>query len=126
MEAGVGVFMAAMAIGMVIIWTSDIVTADKLDINQGRWRARDPDSQSILLPHWVAEFGTALALLIGASGLLFDWNSGRSIALVALGGLAYTSVNSLGWVLADRSRLPYGVPMLAGLVGALIGIIILI
>lgn len=77
------------------------------------------------MPHWVAEYGTALTLLIGASGLLFDWNAGRSVALVALGGLAYTSVNSLGWVLADRSRLPYGVPMLAGLVGALISIIII-
>ena len=29
----------------------------------------------------------------------------------SLGALAYTSLNSLGWVLADRSRAVYGIPL---------------
>ncbi|MFW2340846.1 MAG: hypothetical protein ACN4GK_12410 [Acidimicrobiia bacterium] len=126
MEFGVGIFMIVMATGIVAIWTRDIVTAASLDISRGRWKARDPRSQSLLLPHWVAEYGTALALLIGGVGLVLDWRSGRSISFAALGALLYTSTNSLGWVLADRSRIVYGVPMVIGACGALICIVILI
>jgi hypothetical protein len=126
MEIGVGTFMIVMATGIVAIWTRDIVTAVSLDVSRGRWKARDPRSQSLLLPHWVAEYGTALTLAIGGLGLLLDWRSSRSISFAALGALLYTSTNSLGWVLADRSRIIYGVPMVIGTCGALICIAILI
>ena len=45
---------------------------------------------------------------------------------IALGALAYTSLNSLSRVLADRSRLSYGIPMAIGLVGALLAILLLL
>ena len=42
--------------------------------------------------------------------------------MVALGALAYSSLNSLGWALAERARFAYAVPMVVGLVGALVSI----
>ena len=38
--------------------------------------------------------------------------------MVSLGALAYTSLNSLNWALAERKRLPYAIPMYVGLTGA--------
>jgi hypothetical protein len=73
----------------------------------------------VLLPHWMAEYGTAALLLVGGLALLgvvpLEW--AWSVPL-ALGALACTSLDSLGWVLADRARLPYGLPMAIGLAGA--------
>jgi hypothetical protein len=38
---------------------------------------------------------------------------------VGLGELAHTSLDSLGWVLADRARVGCGIPMAIGLIGAI-------
>ncbi len=61
-----------------------------------------------------------MSLLVGGIGLLAGADSGPrawSVPL-ALRALAYTALNSLNWVLADRSRFAYGVPITIGLVGA--------
>jgi len=115
--------MMVMGVAMAGVWTRDIIRADQLDISAGRLRARDPQAGTFLLPHWIAEYGTAAALLAGAIGLLIDADWGRSLAFVALGTLVYTSVNSLGWALADPTRFPYAVPMAFGAVGSLAAII---
>ncbi len=56
------------------------------------------------------------------------WEPGAWTWLVpaGLGALAYTSLNSLGWVLADRTRHAYAVPMVVGLAGALIAMALLV
>jgi hypothetical protein len=107
------------------IWTRDIVSAQQLDTAEGRLRARDPQAGTVMLPHWIAEYATAAALLAGSAGLLIGTGWGKPLGMVALGALVYTSINSLGWVLADRIRTPYGVPMAAGAIGGLAGIIVL-
>jgi hypothetical protein len=67
-------------------------------------------------------------LLVGGLGLLLGWPGGAWVWLVplGLGSLIYTSLNSLGWVLADRSRLAYGVPMVVGLVGGVVSVALLL
>jgi hypothetical protein len=115
--------MAVMGLGIAGVWTRDIVAADQLDIAAGRLRAREPGAGSFLLPHWIAEFGTAGLLLAGSIGLLAEAGWALALSLVALGALVYTSTNSLGWALAERARLPYAAPMAMGAVGGVAAII---
>ena len=115
----VAVFMLVMAAGMAGMWMVDILRSHEIDRSRGLVRARDRNG-SVMLPHWLAEYGTALALLIGGLGLLLGWPDGAWGWLVpaGLGALAYTGLNSQSWVLADRSRLAYGIPIAVGFVGA--------
>ena len=127
MQLIVGVFMVVMGIGIAGIWTIDIIRNPEIDRSRGLVRARDR-AGSVMLPHWIAEYSTALLCVVGGSGLVLGWTTApwSWIVPVALGALGYTSLNSLSWVLADRSRLSYGIPMAIGLVGALIAILLLL
>jgi hypothetical protein len=120
----VGLFMVVMGVGIAGIWTIDIVRSPEVDRSRGILRARDRSTSSLLVPHWIAEYATALLLLAGGIGLLLATTPGTWSWLVpiGLGALAYTSLNSLGWVLADRSRAAYGIPMAIGLIGAIASI----
>jgi hypothetical protein len=124
MSALVGLFMLVMGAGIAGIWTIDIVRNPEVDRTRGILRARDRSNGSLLVPHWIAEYATALLLLAGGLGLVMATAPGAWSWLVpiGLGALAYTSLNSLGWVLADRSRAAYGVPMAIGLIGAIASI----
>jgi hypothetical protein len=121
MEAIVGTFLVVMGIGIAGIWTLDIARNPEIDRSRGLLRARDR-AGSVMLPHWIAEYATALLCLVGGLYLVFGWTATAWswIVPLALGALGYTSLNSLSWVLADRSRLAYGVPMAIGLAGSLI------
>lgn len=123
----VGLFMVVMGIGIAGIWTIDIMRNPEIDRSRGLVRARDR-AGSVMLPHWIAEYATAALCLVGGIALVLGWTSGPAPSLVpvALGALGYTSLNSLSWVLADRSRWSYMIPMAIGLVGALIGILSLL
>jgi hypothetical protein len=123
MQVIVGAFLIVMGIGIVGIWTLDIVRNPAIDRSRGLLHARDA-AGSVMLPHWIAEYATAVLCLLAGVGLVLDWASATWswVVAIALGALSYTSLNSLSWVLADRARLPYGVPMAIGLVGALIAI----
>ena len=92
----------------------------------GFFHARDGDDGPLLWLHWLAEYATAVALVVGAIGLLTDSAWGRALAGLALGALLYTSVNSLGWALARRERRPYAVPMIGGALVSLFGAIYLL
>jgi hypothetical protein len=124
----VGVFMLVMGAGIAGIWAIDIMRSPEVDRTRGTLRARDRSNGSLLVPHWIAEYATALLLLAGGIGLVFATEPGAWSWLVpiGLGALAYTSLNSLGWVLADRSRSAYGIPMAVGLIGAVASIGLLI
>ena len=123
-----GVFMVVMGSGIAGIWTVDIVRSPEVDRTRGILRARDRSNGSLLVPHWIAEYATALLLVAGGIGLVFANAPGAWSWLVplGLGALAYTSLNSLGWVLADRSRAAYGIPMAIGLIGAIASIGLLV
>ena len=114
--------MIVMGSAIAVIWTRDIFAGEKVDRSAGVLRARDEDG-SLFLPHWVAEYTTAALLLAGGIGLLADAGWGQVVTGLGLGALFYTSVNSLGWALAERDRYPYAVPMAVGVVVAVAGAI---
>ena len=123
----VAVFMLVMAVGIAGMWTIDILRSPEIDRSRGLVRARDR-SGSVMLPHWVAEYGTSVMLLVGGLGLLLGWPAGPWAWLVpaALGALAYTGLNSQAWVLADRSRAAYGIPIAVGFVGAVVALALIL
>jgi hypothetical protein len=127
MSTLLGLFMLVMGVGIAALWTVDIVRSPEVDRSRGIARARDRSTGSLLLPHWMAEFATAVLLVVGGVGLVLTTAPGAWtwLAAVGLGALAYTSINSLGWVLADRSRAAYGIPMAIGLVVAIASIVML-
>ena len=122
MDTFVAVLMIVMGSAIVGIWTRDIARGDKVDISKGFLAARDADN-SLLWPHWLAEYSTGIALLMGAVGLLIEASWGPPLATLALGALFYTSVNSLGWAFAERERMSYAIPMLLGVVVSIVGAI---
>ena len=71
-----GLFMVVMGIGMAAMWTVDITRSPEVDRTRGVLRARDRSSDSLLAPHWIAEYSTAILLVIGGVGLLVAHDSG--------------------------------------------------
>jgi hypothetical protein len=120
--------MVVMGAGIAGIWTVDIVRSPEVDRTRGFLRSRDRSNGSLLVPHWIAEYATAFLLAVGGLGLALSARPGAwSWAIpIGLGALAYTSLNSLGWVLADRSRAIYALPMTIGLLGAIASIGLLV
>ena len=114
--------MILMGVAIATIWTHDIVAGQKIDRSPGLLHARDEDG-SLFWPHWLAEYATAVLLVVGGVGLLADTAWGRTVAGLALGALFYTSVNSLGWAFAEPDRYAYAVPMTAGVVVSVAGAI---
>ncbi len=121
----VAVFCILMGAAMVVLWTRDIAEGEQIDISEGRLRARDY-AGDLFLPHWLAEYGTAAALVAGGIGLLLRTSWAEPVTLLGVGALIYTSTNSLGWALAEKERMSYAGPMIVGLVGGLVSAIVLI
>ena len=122
MRLVIAVAMIGMGIGIAAIWTRDLIAGDKVDLSPGIFRARDSDNGSLLWPHWLAEYGTALLLVLGGAGLAVETDWSSPVAAGGLGALLYTSVNSLGWALAQSERKMYAIPMTAGVVLGTIGL----
>lgn len=116
METVIAVSLLIMGVGIAGVWTRDIVSGEYVDVSMGLFAARDPDSGTLFWPHWLAEYGTAAALVISAVGLLADADWAKGLAGISAGALVYTSMNSLGWALSRRERFGYAVPMVAGFV----------
>ena len=127
MTSVVGLFMVVMGVGIAGMWSVDILRSPEIDRSRGLLRACDRNG-SVMVPHWLAEYATAASLVVGGLGLLLGWAPGPWAWLVpiGLGALAYTGLNSQAWVLADRSRLAYGIPIAIGLVGSLVAIALIV
>jgi hypothetical protein len=104
------IFMLVMGAGIVLIWML-------------AWKS-EGGNQSWL--HLLAEYLTAGILVAAAIGLLGQHGWGYKLSFVALGALAYTSLNSLAWSFSDKKRLPYCIPMILGLAGSVTSIILLL
>ena len=126
MEILVAVFAGIMGAAMAGIWGRDILSGHGFDAPHGLLRAREADSDDLMIWHWGAEFGTALLLIAGAFLLIAGAAIAEPVMLLGLGALMYTSTNSLGWALAAPARRPYVLPMAGGLVGAIISAAVLI
>ena len=122
MEVVVAGLMILMGVAIAGVWTRDILVGDKVDLGDGIFRACD-ESGSLLWPHWLAEYTTAILLLGAGVGLLVDTDWAPLLAALALGALFYTSVNSLGWALAVADRRAYVAPMVVGGLVSFVGTI---
>ncbi len=120
MDLIIALFAGIMGAAMAGIWARDIASGIGYDATQGFLHARETDTEDLMMWHWLAEFGTAGVLMVGAILLVFGAALAQPVMLLGLGALAYTSANSLGWSLARPERRPYAYPMVIGLVGAAI------
>jgi hypothetical protein len=124
MEIVIPFFMMLAGAGIIFIWAADIFSG-KFS-GQGsffRWR----EGENLMWPHIVAEYLTAVGLFAGAIGLLAYWEYALPVSFVSLGAVTYSAINSSGWVLAEKSRTRYGIPIwitLAGAVASLFFIIV--
>lgn len=118
-------FMALAGAGIAIIWTLDLVSGDKVDWSEGVLLGRERENGQLIMPHLIAEYGTAVALLTGAYGQWAGASWGRDVSILALGALAYTAMNSLSWTLAEKERYGYSPPIIASLLGVGVSIVIL-
>lgn len=116
----IAAFMILMGAGIAGIWGSDLARGV---LREGFFRAKD--NGVLYWPHLFAEFVTAAALLLAGIAYIAGAAWASLVAYPALGALFYTSLNSLNWALAERGRFPYAVPMLVGLVGSLVSLVVL-
>ena len=126
MEILVALFGGVVGAAMAGIWARDIMSGHGFDAPHGLLRAREADSDDLMIWHWAAEFGTALVLIAGAFLLLTGAAVAEAVMLLGLGGLLYTSTNSLGWSLAAPPRRPYVYPMAGALIGGAVAAVVLI
>lgn len=116
-------FMLLLGLGMIFIWVADIVKGKfSGQGNFFKWR----EGENMLWPHIFAEFLTAALLMIAAVGLVFTFNWGLNLSFLSLGAVIYSSINSSGWVLAEKKRIHYGIPMWIALTGSIISFLLLI
>jgi hypothetical protein len=119
----VPIFMMVVGAGMLGMWTADMASGKfSGQGNFFRWR----EGENMLWPHIAAEFLTGAGLIAGGIGLytVKDW--GLAISLLSLGAVTYSAINSTGWVLAEKGRTPYGIPMWVSLAGAVASFVILL
>ena len=116
--------MMVMGFGIAIIWAMDIIKG-KFS-HMGHFFRWSNDGGDLMWPHITAEYLTATGLIAAGMGALAGLDWAPPLSLVMLGALCYTSLNSLGWVFADKKRLPYGIPMVFGLLGGIASLVILI
>ena len=83
-----GVFSVVMGVGMLAMWAMFFATGQVPELRT---------APVALAFHVVAEFATALLLMVSGLGVLTSRTWGRSTALVALGMLFYTVIVSPGY-----------------------------
>ncbi len=118
------IFMIVLAAGILLVWMLEV--ANRKFKDQGslpEWKSEGGD---LIWLHLLAEFATAGILIAGGIGLLGQNGWGYKLSLVALGALAYTSLNSLAWSFAQKKRIGYAIPMLIGLAGSVAGVVLLL
>lgn len=102
-------------IGIAVIRTKDIFTNTDIDLSTGFFNARDKDSGNLFWPHWLAEYLTAILLIVAPVLIFLKLDAGTKLLPFAAGALFYTSLNSLGWAFARKERFGYAFPMLFAL-----------
>jgi hypothetical protein len=117
------VFMVVAGLGIAGMWSIDIASGRFSEQgNFFKWR----EGENMLWPHIFAEYLTSAALITGGIGLYNSKEWALNVSFCALGALTYTAINSSSWVLAEKNRLGYGIPMWASLTGSIISITFLL
>lgn len=121
MEIAFASFMILMAIGIISVWVKEIVSAQKM-VNYFGWK----EGENLLWPHITVEIITGVLLLIAGIGTFMEVNWAGMLGFFSMGALFYTSFNSLGWILAKKDRRSFAIPMILGLVGSVVFLIIIL
>jgi hypothetical protein len=119
----IALFMIVMGIAMAIVWSAVFFSSRYR--SQGdffNWK----EGENLIWPHIFAEFMTAIALVFSGIGIILIKPWSVPSAFLSLGALIYSSINSSSWVLANKDRLIYGVPMWGGFAGAVVSVVLLI
>ncbi len=116
--------MILMGLGITLIRTMDILRGKFRE--QGNLFHWKNDGGDLMWPHLLAEYLTALVLVMGGIGLFRPFQGSLLLSMAALGALFYTSLNSLGWVLVRKERCAYGTSMMAGILGSVICFVVLL
>lgn len=96
MKKAASIFSIFCGVSMLVVWGLLLSTGQIVELQT------EPFGTTFLL---VAEFLTAIALLIGGFGLLTDRNWGLRADLAALGMLLYCTVFSIG-VFGQQGNIP--------------------
>ena len=113
MKTFLPIFAIIMAAGTTIIWIKELISPH---LKQNLLTRREGDH--LVWPHIAIEAITAILLFVGGIGTLVDWGWAPFINFFSLGAVSYACFNSLSWTLADKSRWPYTVYMIFGLIGS--------
>lgn len=119
-------FLLMVGTSMIIIWIMDLSKNPEVDLSEGFFKSREKNSQNLFWFHIVAEIATGTLLIASGVILLQGDINLHPVVYFALGTLFYSSLNSLGWAFAEKSRHNYAIPMLSGLIISVISTIILI
>ena len=117
--------LIANGLSIAIGWTKLIMTTPQFELS---FRCRDPDSQWLMWPHWLAEYTTSMCAVLSGCRLLLPTDDstthhhGRDLGLFAAGAMFYTSLNSLSWALADSERMVFAYFMIGGLVSSVVSL----
>jgi hypothetical protein len=115
------IFTIVMAVGTTLIWIKELISPH---LKQGLLTRREGDH--LVWPHIAVEAGTAILLFVSGVGSLMHLGWAPLVNFFSLGAITYACFNSLSWTLADKSRWLYSLYMLAGVVGSLTLMIIVI
>lgn len=122
MSWAVPLAMIIIGLGMAGIWLFDIMSGKFSGKgNFFRWR----EGENLLWPHILAEYFVAAGLVAAGCGLILLRQWAMPITFLSLGGLIYSAINSSGWVLAKKERLPYGIPIWISLAFGIIAMLLM-
>ncbi len=96
----IGGFLLTAGIAIAGLWVVQLTTGQVPEVTQGRvdiWF------------HIVAELATAGMLVAAGVSLLGDRRAGRSLGAIAVGALAYTTINSPGYYAEAGDWLTVGI-----------------
>ena len=105
-------------VGIGTVWTLDLVSQKNITMNGSIFKARDKGTNQVMWPHLLAEYGTAASAIVSAIGLYRKEPWAEPMALVTSGLITYTSINSMAWVVSEKERFAYAIPMMIGLASA--------
>lgn len=102
------VLLILIGAGVIGIWLKDIISGKfSSQGNFFNW----VEGENRLWLHIFAEFLTGILLIASGIGILLSQTWAPKLELLGLGALIYSSINSSGWVLHKKERLPYGIPI---------------
>ena len=110
-----------MGLGIAGLWLKDFF-GNRFEGKFFEWR----DGDNIMWPRILAEMLTAILLLLSGIGTLMAAGWAEVLTFFSLGAIFYASFDSLGWTFAKKGRWAYSALMLAGLIGSVIFIVVII